>query len=87
MTSFFEAYASDEGLYDYGTIGTPESSVIRFFGYEPRRQMLDVAFVGGGFYCFFNVPIQVVLDFASSPTKNWFYNTHIKHNYPTRKIG
>jgi hypothetical protein len=57
------------------------SSVIRAFHYEPAEQRLDVRFVSGRRYSYFEVPPEVFEQMSRSFSKGEFFNAHIRNRY------
>ena len=63
------------------------SSNVAAIGYDPATQTLEVAFVNGSVYQYYNVPEQMYKNFVSAPSKGRFLNTDIRDRYPYSRIG
>ena len=61
------------------------SSNIASVGYE--NGTLEIAFVGGGVYQYFNVPEHVYQGMMSAASKGSYFHDYIKDGYQTRKVG
>lgn len=61
------------------------SSNIASVGYE--NGTLEIAFVDGGVYQYFNVPEHVYQEMMSAGSKGGYFHDHIKDRYQTRKVG
>ncbi|WP_343565235.1 KTSC domain-containing protein [Kiloniella sp. b19] len=61
------------------------SSNIASAGYE--NGTLEIAFVDGGVYQYFNVPEYVYQGLMSAASKGRYFHDHIKDRYQTRKVG
>ena len=57
------------------------SSVIRRFRFDPLRQVLDVEFVTGRRYRYFDVPEEEAAAFRAAFAKGRFFNAHIRDVY------
>jgi len=57
------------------------SSVIRWFDYDPAVHRLDVQFVGGRRYAYFDVPHRVVAAMRRATSKGGFFNRRIRDRY------
>lgn len=61
------------------------SSNIASVGYE--NGTLEIAFVDGGVYQYFNVLEHVYQGLMSAVSKGRYFHDHIKDAYHTRKVG
>jgi hypothetical protein len=57
------------------------STVIRAFDYDPAEQRLDVRFVNGRRYSYFEVPAELVEQMRLSFAKGEFFNTHVRNRF------
>ena len=57
------------------------SSVIRAFHYDPTEQRLDVRFVSGRRYSYFEVPPEIVERMRASFSKGEFFNSQIRDRF------
>ena len=57
------------------------STVIRRFAYDPATRALDVTFVTGRHYRYFEVPEAVAADFRGAFAKGRYFNTRIRERY------
>lgn len=57
------------------------SSVIRTFHYEPSEWRLDVQFVSGRRYSYFDVPQDIFEQMRLSFSKGEFFNAHIRNRF------
>jgi len=58
-----------------------ESSAIAKIGYSKRRHILEIEFVNGAVYRYFDVPLPVYRDLMSAESKARFYDSSIKKHY------
>ena len=63
------------------------SSVIRAFDYDPAERRLDVRFVSGRRYSYFEVPPETYQAMRLSFAKGEFFNAHIRGRFPFRPNG
>ena len=61
------------------------SSNIASVGYE--NGTLEIEFVDGGVYQYFNVPEPVYQGLMSATSKGRYFHDHIKDSYQTSKVG
>jgi hypothetical protein len=57
------------------------SSVIRAFHYEPSEQRLDVRFVSGRRYSYYDVPPDIFERMRASFSKGEFFNAHVRERF------
>jgi len=57
------------------------SSVIRSFAYEAAERRLDVTFVSGRAYAYFEVPPETYEAMRLSFAKGEFFNAHIRDRF------
>ena len=60
------------------------SSNILSIGYDPSTQVLEVEFISGAVYQYFNVPEAEFESFLNAESKGRYLNANIKH-YPYTK--
>jgi hypothetical protein len=61
------------------------STAIRRFEYDPRHRRLDVMFVSGGAYSYFDVPEAVALGLGAARSKGGYFQRHIRGRFAFRK--
>jgi hypothetical protein len=54
------------------------SSNVASIGYDPDNMILEVEFLSGGLYEYYNVPEFLFNDFINAPSKGQFFDQHIK---------
>lgn len=62
------------------------SSVVAYFNYDEKKQVLRVGFVSGLIYEYHQVPGHIYTDMTKSSSKGTFLNRYIKGNYKYRKV-
>lgn len=63
------------------------SSNIASIGYDEAAQTLEVEFLNGSVYQYYNVPINMFQRLMQDSSKGRFLNTYIKNAYPFTKAG
>ena len=58
-----------------------QSTAIAKVGYSKRRHILEIEFVNGAVYRYFDVPLSVYHDLMSAESKARFYDSNIKKHY------
>jgi hypothetical protein len=58
-----------------------ESTAIAAVGYSKRRHMLEIEFVNGAMYRYFDVPAAVYRELMAADSKAQFYDFNIKGHY------
>jgi len=58
------------------------STEITQVGYQEDSETLEIQFVKGGVYQFFNVPSTVFDEFMSAPSKEGYYHSKIGERFP-----
>ena len=58
-----------------------QSSAIAKVGYSKRRHILEIEFVNGAVYRYFDVPLSVHRDLMSAESKTRFYDSNIRKHY------
>lgn len=62
------------------------SSNIASIGYDNGTSTLEVEFVGGSVYQYFDVPERVYLEFMRASSKGQFLHAHIKDVYRYSRV-
>ena len=62
------------------------SAVIRQFDYRPASRELEILFVTGRRYVYFEVRAQEFESFRSAWSKGAYFNRHIRDQYPWREL-
>ena len=58
-----------------------QSSAIAKVGYSKRRHILEIEFVNGAVYRYFDIPLSVHRDLMSAESKARFYDSNIRKHY------
>ena len=58
-----------------------QSSAIAKVGYSKRRHILEIEFVNGAVYRYFDIPVSVHRDLMSAESKARFYDSNIRKHY------
>jgi hypothetical protein len=58
-----------------------QSSAIAKIGYSKRHHVLEIEFVNGAVYRYFDVPVSVHRDLMSADSKARFYDSNIRKHY------
>jgi KTSC domain len=58
-----------------------QSSAIAKVGYSKRRHILEIEFVNGAVYRYFDIPLSVHRDLMSAESKARFYDSKIRRHY------
>ncbi len=58
-----------------------QSSAIAKVGYSKRRHILEIEFVNGAVYRYFDIPLSVHRDLMSAESKARFYDSKIRKHY------
>jgi len=58
-----------------------QSSAIAKVGYSKRRHILEIEFVNGAIYRYFDIPVSVHRDLMSAESKARFYDSNIRKHY------
>lgn len=58
-----------------------QSSAIAKVGYSKRRHILEIEFVNGAVYRYFDIPLSVHRDLMSAESKARFYDSNIRRHY------
>jgi hypothetical protein len=63
------------------------SSTIGSIGYDQQSETLEVEFLNGSVYQYYNVPLALFEAFKSAPSKGQFLNTMIRNAYPYSRVA
>lgn len=63
------------------------STNIASAGYDEASQTMEVEFIGGGVYQYYNVGADLYQQFLQSASKGQFLNIYIKNAYPYSRVG
>jgi hypothetical protein len=64
------------------------SSMLASVGYDRATATLEVAFVEGGIYRYFDVPSDVYAGLMSAPSHGTYFHTHVREaGYRYAKVG
>ena len=63
------------------------STNIVSIGYDAANETLEVEFLNGSVYQYFNVPTQLFDQLMLSRSKGQFLNVYIKNSYPYSRVG
>jgi len=58
-----------------------QSSAIAKVGYSKRRHILEIEFVNGAIYRYFDIPLSVHRELMSAQSKARFYDSNIRKHY------
>ena len=58
-----------------------QSSAIAKVGYSKRGHILEIEFVNGAVYRYFDIPVSVYRDLLSAESKARFYDSNIRKHY------
>ncbi len=63
------------------------SSNISSVGYDPATETLEIEFLSGAIYQYYNVPQNMYDQLMAEGSKGRFLNTYIKNAYPYSRVG
>lgn len=63
------------------------SSNIASIGYDEASQTLEIEFLSGTIYQYYNVPPNMYEQLMQAGSKGRFLNTYIKNAYPYSRVG
>ncbi|HEY1473308.1 MAG TPA: KTSC domain-containing protein [Pseudolabrys sp.] len=63
------------------------SSNISSIGYDEPSETLEVEFVNGSIYQYYNVNAGLFEQFQKAPSKGQFLNAYIRNAYPYSRVG
>ena len=62
------------------------SSSLNSVGYDPKRQILEVEFIDGDVYQYFDVPRQTYEEFLQAESMGQFMNWEIKERHRYKRV-
>lgn len=62
------------------------SSAVRSVGYDERDHVLEVRYIDGGLYRYFDVPPLLIDALDAAPSKGQFINRIVKKYFRTEKV-
>lgn len=63
------------------------SSNIASIGYDEPSQTLEVEFMNGTIYQYYNVGVALYEQLMQAPSKGVYLNTYIRNAYPFSRVG
>ena len=63
------------------------SSNVASIGYDEQTETLEVEFLNGTIYQYFNVGVDLYEQLRAAPSKGQFLNTYIRNAYPYSRVG
>lgn len=63
------------------------SSNVASVGYDEQSETLEVEFMNGTVYQYFNVGSDLYAQFRAAASKGQFLNTYIRNAYPYSRVG
>ncbi len=63
------------------------SSNISSVGYDPATETLEIEFLSGAIYQYYNVPQNIYDQLMQAGSKGRFLNTYIKNAYAYSRVG
>lgn len=63
------------------------ASNIASIGYDPSRDTLEVEFLNGSIYQYFDVPEYLYEQLMETPSKGRFLHAYVKNAYPYSRVG
>lgn len=64
-----------------------QSSNLKSVGYDSDTKILEIEFLHGGIYQYFDVPADIHQGLISAPSKGKYFHAFIKNVYRYQKIG
>jgi hypothetical protein len=64
-----------------------DSSLIRSVGYDLASSVLEVEFVEGRVYEYYDVPLSVYSELMNAGSKGEYFNEHVKDMYPYGEVA
>lgn len=58
-----------------------QSTLIRSYGYEQAKLVMDIQFNDGSVFRYFQVPVEVIVEFVRAPSKGKYFREKIKGAY------
>jgi hypothetical protein len=63
------------------------SSNIASVGYDPDSETLEIEFINGSIYQYFNVTSGLYEQLMAAPSKGQFLHAYIRNAYPYSRVG
>lgn len=63
-----------------------ESSALRSAGYSRRRHILEIEFLNGAIYRYYNIEASVYRDFINAHSKAGYYDSNIRYKYVSARV-
>jgi KTSC domain len=63
------------------------STNVASIGYDEQTETLEVEFLNGSIYQYFNVGADLFEQLKAAPSKGQFLNTYIRNAYPYSRVG
>ena len=63
------------------------SSNVASLGYDPTTETLEVEFLSGSVYQYYNVPENIYDQMKRSASKGRFLHIYVKNAYPYSRVG
>ncbi|HXX42809.1 MAG TPA: KTSC domain-containing protein [Chthoniobacterales bacterium] len=63
-----------------------ESSALRSIGYSRRRHILEIEFVNGAIYRYYDITLSVYRDLMAAESKARYYDFNIRHKYLSARV-
>lgn len=63
------------------------SSNVASVGYDPDTETLEVEFLNGSIYQYYNVGADLYEQFMASPSKGQFLNTYVRNAFAFSRVG
>jgi KTSC domain len=76
----------ERGLSKMHRFPVPSKEITQV-GYQEDSEVLEIQFVKGGVYQFFNVPSNVFDEFMKAPSKEGYYHSKIGERFPCSRVA
>jgi KTSC domain len=76
----------ERGLSKMHRFPVPSKEITQV-GYQEDSEILEIQFVKGGIYQFFNVPSNVFDEFMKAPSKEGYYHSKIGERFPCSRVA
>lgn len=63
-----------------------ESSALRSIGYSRRRHILEIEFVNGAIYRYYDIGLSVYRELMAAESKARYYDFNIRHKYLSARV-
>lgn len=64
-----------------------ESSNLKSVGFDSKTETLEVEFIHGGVYCYFDVPEEVYAALMKAESKGGFFQKNVRGKFPFKRIS